>query len=226
MKGLRTVMISCHQRQPARDVTLPQFHQIGITPKVFLDHACDPSSVGTTGRVATPALEWAAQKPGPVLFIEDDIDLAPDFRWHLEQAIALDAVTYLYLNDSAKRLREHHGDELAARILSGGPIPRGAYALVEPRATYGTQCVLIPERLVGKAVELATEAKHLARAFDSRLQLWLMQQHQQPRGGERAWVMLPHPVQHRQDRTGRHGPLPRPRESLSYGLPWTHKEEP
>lgn len=207
---LTTVMSSCAQREAARALTIPQLREVGLDPMVFLS-PCSPAGPEQNRANALAALSWAQRQGGPVLFVEDDIDLAPDFAWHVRVAAELDALTYLYLNDTPGRLRAHHGQAVADAILAGHPLPRGAYAVQRRAALFGTQAVVLPEWLVPDLVERlgATNAKE---PFDGELFLWARAHKHKP-----VYVMLPHPVQHRQDRTGRE-PTDRVMRSASFPL--------
>jgi hypothetical protein len=217
-----TVMISCWQREEARAATVPQLAAAGFEPKVFLS-PCEPAGPEGNREVAHRAMQWALEQEDDVLFVEDDIDLAPDFAWHARVAQELDAVTYLYLNDTPGRLREILGPRTAEAIIERRPIVRGAYRVRNRSAhLYGTQCVMVPQRLVGTMVA-ALESPHPVvkpAAWDSRLHAWARHNPEEP-----VYVMLPHPVQHRQDRTGR-DPAHRPMRSMSFGMnstsPWLY----
>lgn len=215
-----TVMISCRQRVTDRRRTIEAFHRIGLHPEVILSE-CNPAGGMENARTAHKALQVAASQPArrPALFIEDDLELADDFREHLTAALELDAITYLYMTDTPSRLHIHHGSELAERILRGEAIPWGPRELANPAQPYGTQAVVIPGRLIGTMVELTRPPGH--HAFDTRLRMWLEAEH--AAGRERIYTSLPHPVQHRNGTAGREEPTYTRREriSLSYGLPST-----
>lgn len=210
-----TTVISCVQRADNRRATLAQLEAFGLAP-VVVESPCAPAGPHGNAAAALRAGEVALATPGAWLFCEDDIDLAPDFSWHLQEALELDAVTYLYLNDSPTRLRLHHGRPLANAILQQRAIERGAYRVLQRAALFGTQCVLIPERLKAKMVELLRAEHRSERGdpFDGRLHTWLRSV-----PDEDVFVMLPHPVQHRQDRTGREW-TERVMRSLSFGIPY------
>jgi hypothetical protein len=199
---------------------LPQLARHGVTPEVFLS-PCNPAGPTHNREVAYRALSWAASFARPVLFVEDDIDVGPDFAWHVDVAVGLDALTYLYLNDTVSRLRAHHGRELAERITNRARIERGAYAVRERAALFGTQCVVIPARLVPVMIERLSsdEAARGEHPTDGVLHVWARRH---PHEG--VYVMLPHPVQHRQVRTGR-SPLHRTLRSMSFGMPWVDTRE-
>ena len=135
----------------------------------------------------------------PTLYVEDDIDVdAILFPWAINLAERLDAVTYLYLNDAPARLRLHFGNEVTQTITERGMLTRGAYAIRTRAALFGTQAVLIPARLLPTMVELLedTSGRSWRQPWDGRLHIWLRKHLQ-----ERVFSILPHPVQHRQDRT-------------------------
>jgi hypothetical protein len=215
-RDVTCVMASCRVREVARSRTIPQLRTAGLEPVVFLS-PCDPAGPEQNRAVALEAMRHAATVGAPALYVEDDIDVDPLlFRWSVDLAARLDAVTYLYLNDSPARLREHFGREVAATVENRGVLVRGAYAVRERAALFGTQCVLIPVRLLGAMVgileESGTRAKRMP--WDGRLHTWLRANRNEP-----VFVTLPHPVQHRQDRTGRTAST-RVIRSFSYGQPW------
>ncbi len=209
--SITTVMISCEQRATARALTIPQLERAGYPPQVFIS-PCNPAGPDENARIAGVALAWAADRGQPVLFTEDDIDLAPDFGWHAQRAAREDALTYLYLNDSPRRLQAHLGRATARAILTRAPMPRGPYRIGTIAALFGTQAVLIPARLLPDIAALAAATNTHRMPFDGRLHTWA-----RATPSERVLVMLPHPVQHRQDRTGRE-PSDRIMRSLSHGI--------
>lgn len=212
---LTAVMISCMQRVERRNATRQQLVDAGVPGVTVALHPCKPGSPAGTNEAARLALE-VAPTDRPLLFLEDDLRLAPDFNWHLTRAMRLDAITYLYLNDSAARLNAHHGPGLARAITERRPIDRGPRRLLRPAACFGTQAVVIPGRLVDTIRNLAHEPGFAP--FDSRLQRWL--QHHHPH--EPVYTSLPHPVQHLNERLGKSDSEPKAeRLSMSYGLPTT-----
>jgi len=210
-------MSSCEVRTTARQLTIPQFGSVGIDVKVFTS-PCNPAGFLQNRIVALQAMEYASPIGKPTLYIEDDIDLdARSFVWSLELALSLDSVVYLYLNDQPTRLRFHFGSETAEKISRRIPIVRGAYKIRQRAALFGTQCVLIPARLTRQMTQIL-EAERGSSPWDGVLHLWLRKNPQ-----ERVFSILPHPVQHRQDRTGR-DPAKIPMKSLSFGMPWKDHE--
>ena len=216
MTDVLTVMASCRVRETARARTIPQLRQAGLDPIVFLS-PCNPAGATQNRAVAFEALTHAAGKRLPTLYVEDDIDIDQHlFPWALDLAVRLDAVTYLYLNDTPARLREHFGREIERSITNEEAIVRGAYAVRERAALFGTQCVLIPARLLDTMLDVLsrTDGRGHRNPWDGRLHLWLRENRD-----ERVFSILPHPVQHRQDRTGREQ-TNRIMRSMSYGMAW------
>lgn len=214
---ITTVMGSCRVRELARSRTIPQLRGAGLDPIVFLS-PCDPAGPEQNRLVALEAMRHAAAIGLPTLYVEDDIDVDPIlFPWALELATRLDAVTYLYLNDAPARLRLHFGNEVTQAIMDGGMLTRGAYAIRTRAALFGTQAVMIPSRLLSAMVEILedTSGRSWRQPWDGRLHTWLKRHHE-----ERVFSILPHPVQHRQDRTGRMESRTVMR-SMSYGMSWT-----
>lgn len=219
--ALVTVMISCVQREVARALTIPQLEAAGYPPRVFLS-PCDPAGPASNVIVSLEALTWAAEQDASVLFVEDDIDLASDFGWHVQVARSLDAVTYLYLNDTETRLGMHVGGSVARDIAWARPIARGAYAIQKRAALFGTQCVVIPRRLAWEMVEVVRDPNppKAPSPWDGRLHSWARRNPSEP-----VYVMLPNPVQHRADRTGR-SPARSVMRSMSFGMPWVEARDP
>jgi hypothetical protein len=201
-------ILSCAQRETARAQTIPQLEAAGLEVTVFLD-ACDPVGKGGNGGVGLRAIQHARTLGGPVLLVEDDIDLAPDFPYFLDAALPLGALTYFYLHDRPDRMKLHYGSELTDHILAGKPMPRNLVKVKAPVMLFGTQCVLIPPQLLSFIeAQLVTHPT----AFDGNVQRAV---------DKTSWpvlVALPHPVQHRHDRTARaeDGKVKR---SMSYDLP-------
>lgn len=216
MTDLNVGMISCIQREAARAATVPQFEALGLTPRVFTS-PCAPAGPRGNLEVSRRVVAWAAKVGGHLLFIEDDIDLAPDFIWHLEQAIELDSVTYLYLNDTVSRMKLQLGSDLSRQIVRQRPIERGPRHIKRPVALFGTQCVFIPERLIPRTLEVVDQPERHADSpepFDGKLHIWLSKD-----ASEKVYTTIPHPVQHRQDRTAREE-TSRVMRSLSFGNPY------
>jgi len=205
----------------ARALTVPQLERAGFAPRVFLS-ACAPAGPEGNREVSHRALAWAARQGGDTLFVEDDIDLAADFAWCVDLARQAGDLAYLYLNDAPGRLVQHHGRPLARDVLKRVPIRRGAHLVQRRSALFGTQCVFIPARLAAEMVRIL-EAPHSpggrGEPFDGRLHLWARRN-----PAEAVRVILPHPVQHRKDRTGREGTM-REMRSYSFGLPITNPDE-
>jgi len=186
-------MVSCKQRQESRNVTLTQFQALGLQPTVFQSD-CEPASIQQLNSTALKAMQYAAFVGEDTLYIEDDIDLnAERFKWALENR--LDAVTYYYLNDFDYRLKRHYGNELADKIKKKKHIPLNNYEIHEKFELFGTQCVLIPARLLSKMTAILKDDSQPMNPWDGRLLNWLQGNE------ERAYCVLPHPVQHRQDET-------------------------
>jgi hypothetical protein len=214
---LLTVMGSCRVRETARARTIPQLRQAGLDPIVFLS-PCTPAGPEQNRAIAYEAITHAIGKNLPTLYVEDDIDIDQQlFQWALDLAVRLDAVTYLYLNDTPARMREHFGREIERSITNEEGIIRGAYAVRERAALFGTQCVLIPARLLGAMQRILEFDSGLRRRmpWDGRLHTWLREHRD-----ERVFSILPHPIQHRQDRTGR-TEATKVMRSMSYGMRWT-----
>lgn len=209
-------MGSCKIRTLSRSVTIPQFEALGIKPKVFLS-PCSPAGPEQNRAVALQAIRYAAKRKKTTLYIEDDINIDPIlFPWALDLATSLDAVTYLYLNDTPARMRQHYGRQIAKVVEQQSTIVRGAYAIRKPAALFGTQAVLIPARLMPEMIEILENnaGSRTRMPWDGRLHTWVRANRH-----ERVYSILPHPVQHRQDRTGR-PEANHVMRSMSYGIPW------
>lgn len=216
MTDVLTVMASCRVRETARARTIPQLRQAGLDPIVFLS-PCDPAGPEQNRAIAYEAITHAIGKNLPTLYVEDDIDIDQAlFPWALDLAVRLDAVTYLYLNDTPARMREHFGREVERSITNEESVIRGAYAIRERAALFGTQCVLIPARLLGTMQAILEFDSGLRRRmpWDGRLHTWLRENRD-----ERVFSILPHPIQHRQDRTGRTAAT-KVMRSMSFGMRW------
>jgi hypothetical protein len=215
---LHIVMISCRQREQARALTIPQFNDLGLAVSVHLS-PCEPAGPIHNNLVSTHALHDAYAEGKHCLFIEDDIDLdAPLFRHFLELALLNDKVMYFYLHDKEDRVREFYGAALANRIMAGLPIRKDVYELNTTRELFGTQCVFLPYWFYAPIVENAS-LQATTHSFDVFLSQYLFTVKETP------LVALPHPVQHRHDRTARSGNGSPMKYSLSYRLPWFEEGE-
>lgn len=195
-----TTVISCQQRHQARAETIPQLERVGLTPTVVLSPCDESQPAGGRGNAlaASQAREAALEAGGDWLFCEDDIDLAPDFPRYLELAQRAGRITYFYLHDVPHRMSRRYGLALTSAILAGQPITAGLYELGTNENLTSSQCVYIPQRLVGR-LPFATLAAG-ERPFD----VWLSRV--MSAEGITPLVALPHPVQHRQVRVARAQP--------------------
>lgn len=207
------MMLSCHSRSGARAVTVPQLVTAGVEPVVFVD-GCVPNprwgmDVGNK-RIGAKALTWAlGASEGPVLVVEDDIDLAPDFPQALDVAVQSDVTTFFYLNEEASRMKDIYGQPLARNLLSGTPTPLSLTPAREYVGLFGTQCVLLPRDVALGVLEFIPRAR---KAFDAAL--WtLLSERRMP-----VNVVTPNVAQHRHDRTGRI-PDSSVKRSLSFDCP-------
>jgi GR25 family glycosyltransferase involved in LPS biosynthesis len=163
--------------------------------EVFLSPCDDTLPPGPKGNaeVSRRAIEFALELGRGILFCEDDIDLAPDFRAALGAAITHpSAVTYFYQHEGA-RMRINYGPILCALILEGISVHSGLYPLSGP-GRRGAQCLYIPR---GVLERFPLGELHGGAPIDICLDRWL------DRLGIPALVALPNPVQHRHSRVAR-----------------------
>lgn len=219
------VLISCRQRDRARELTIPQLQAVGINPRVFLDECILTPEKTELGNkwIGERALRWALEQhpTRPILFLEDDIDLAPDFPNALDMAVSANLTTYMYINEQHAsdnqtylRMERLYGPRLADQIRRGEPTRMRLKESKSYVGLYGTQAVFIP---VSVAHRLLDEWLGRSRkAFDAALQLCLE--------GENlpALIAVPNVVQHRHDRTARE-PEKYMKRSRSFECP---REEP
>jgi hypothetical protein len=175
---------------------------------------CRPGRDKGNKHAGGDAVMFAAAAALPLLVVEDDINLAPDFPQALEMALnaALDVPVYFYLNETAThedRVSSIYGPELGAAINAGEPVPLQLVPARTYVGLFGTQCVLIPPNLAGDVLRRIDSVRI---AFDAALQTAIM--HRSPP----AYVVVPNVVQHRHDRTGRDQDAGLKR-SISYHLP-------
>jgi len=204
-------MISCAQRTTARALTIPQLETAGLAVTTFLDECREPTPPGSNGRIGLEATRHAMTLDTPVLFVEDDIDLAEDFPQQLDAALRdSEAVTYFYLNDRRERLQAWLGNDAADSILKRQPQERRLHRVIPPRWLYGTQCVLVPQHVLPHLERILANA---AREPLDGAMVKAINAAKAP-----ANIALPHPVQHRHDRTARteDGKIKR---SMSFDLP-------
>lgn len=164
------------------------------------------------------AFQTALERGTDLLYCEDDLLLAPDFPAFLKLARQTpDAVTYFYIHDG-------RGDKAAAQKYSH-PVweaikraryyhepfqPAGLYRVRDHRNLNSGQCIHLPLKVLRTLPvdELATS--------DMAMDMWI--QDRVHLAGIPILVALPHPVQHRHDRTGR-SPSPNPnKRSESFDL--------
>lgn len=189
-------MVSCAQRSAARALTVPQLERAGVAVTVLLDDCTPPVQTPPgNGPIGLKAVRHAiAQGWSHVLIVEDDIDLAPDFPIFLTAAIESEAAVYLYLNDRESRMRDILGHDLTRSILAREAQPRRLVRARRYAGLFGAQAVLLPAAIL-PTVERWQAAK--GDSFDGNILRALMHK-QFP-----TLVAVPHPVQHRHDRTAR-----------------------
>lgn len=208
-----TIMLSCHQRHEAREKTIPQLTAVGLRPLVLYDE-CRPGRDKGNKHVGGDAVQFAAALNLPLLVVEDDIDLAPDFPLALEMALAVprEEPVYFYLNESVShenRVASIYGSEVDEAIRAGAPLQLQLLPARTYVGLFGTQCVLIPPTLASRVLQRVDAVRV---AFDAALQSAIRTR------VPPALVAVPNVVQHRHDRTGReadHGV----KRSYSFDLP-------
>ena len=121
---------------------------------------------------------------------------------------------YLYLNDHESRMRDILGSDLTKSILAKEPQPRRLVRARRYAGLFGAQAVLLPAAIL-PTVEQWQAAK--GDSFDGNILRALLHK-QFP-----TLVAVPHPVQHRHDRTAR-TPDDRLKKSRSYALPRVGEE--
>jgi hypothetical protein len=203
------LMISCAQRASARAATIPQLEAHGLTVTPVLDDCVEPVPPGSNARVGARAVNLALEHDGPVLFVEDDIDTAPDFGLFLDTALDTGGFVWFYLNDRPDRLRHWFQADVAASIINREPQARRLVPARRRDFLYGSQCVLVPGDAVAEVKRLVDRGD--VRAFDG-----VLNRAAQAYAG-RVSICVPHPVQHRHDRTARTGEW-RVKRSMSFDL--------
>ena len=212
-----TVMISCAERIATRRETFTQLARAGYEPHVTLS-PCDPPGWQQNREAGKAAIKGALMAGAPhVLFVEDDIDLAPDFGNAVTEAtLSSYGVVYLYMHDRADRVGVVYGLEEWAKVRAGGPqvpriVPAGRVGLI-----YGSQAVLMTREA---AFMLYGALLNDEAATDTcMLKAWI-------RSRQRVGIRLPHAVQHRADKTlherraSSNYRNPENQKSLSYHLP-------
>lgn len=192
-------MVSLASREAARGLTIPQLHAVGLDVRVFLDHAPDPPEGRRRGNkgIGFTAIRESLDAGLPILFTEDDIDLAPDFTRYLNAAMRHPGVVvYFYLNERPDRMRKHYGEDAYQAISGKRPMHRSLIRTRHYWGLFGTQCVLIPHAVA--AGLLTTPEHHPDASFDGAFLRHLAE------SSTPVMVAVPNPVQHRHDRTGRH----------------------
>lgn len=197
-----TTVISLIERREDRQTTLDHLKQAGLEPIVF---ESDPREYGyehghkfCNAQVSADALEFALSKNDDLLFCEDDIRLAPYFTYFLEAYVKpANQVTYLYAHDKKERLELIYPPELLEQVQKK--------TLIQPTLTKVhsleylpfTQCVYIPLWFM-KMLDFAD-----LRTGQKAIDVWLYRI-VYPKMHYLPSMMLPHPVQHKGIRTGRH----------------------
>jgi hypothetical protein len=153
--------------------TLAQLDRMGVWPTVFVDDNPSPNSAGNR-RNGERVLTWARSLDADLLFLEDDIDVAPDFPAALAAAREVDAPVTFWLD-------QPHQHPEWDRV--------GFYPLASTLGWRGSQALLLPLSRVQRACG--------ARAFGDGLPppIDIFLKHTGALDG--LLVALPNPVQHR-----------------------------
>ena len=204
-----TVMISCAARTVARSITIPQFEAHGLTPHVILS-PCDPPGPPQNNAAGYEALIFATNTNREwVLFLEDDIDVCPNFSPALTEVMRAGfPVVYLYLNDRADRGERQYGKDVWAEILSGRPMNPRVIPAQNIGQLYGSQAVLMTCDAARAALRTLGAAR--SATDTSFIYAWRAARY-------RVGIRVPHLVQHRHDRTLRKPEVRGPKRSMSYG---------
>jgi hypothetical protein len=245
MRPLLCSVLSAAERRTTRDLTLAQLTAAGLKPVVSLntpthenaaiadkeaDHlksagyrvwiTGDPEKgYGGHNNIAggRPAFFEAFETGSDLLYCEDDIDLAHDFLWFLGEARAVrDAVTYFYTHDGRgdKQLGARYGlhvwRSLKRCMYYREPFPPGLYRVRDTTKLNSGQAILFPHEVL-QLLPL-DELNHSHSAVD----MWT--QSRVTKVGVPILVALPHPVQHRHDRTGRQPSVNPNKTSQSFDL--------
>lgn len=224
-------VLSAAERRATRELTLTNLKAVGLDPVVSLNTPTEHNAAiadqerehleqrgyrvwvtgdptkGYGGRNnmlgGQPAFYEALETGSDLLYCEDDIDLAPDFLWFLDEARAVrDAVTYFYTHDGRgdKQLGARYGlhvwRALKRCMYYREPFePRGLYRARDTTKLNSGQAIFFPHEVL--TLLPLDELNHSHSAVD----MWT--QNRVTRAGVPILVALPHPVQHRHDRTGR-----------------------
>ena len=215
MRGLTTTVVShATIREGERNQTLPQIQD--LNPDVILTRGKPSQTLMRTG--SRDALALAVDRGHDLLFLEDDIDVAPTFGRFLHAARELDRiVTFCLLADHHLHPKvrsvahNHHNTSPRAcppaftrvRYLNGTDT-RGWW--------YGTQAILVPHPDARLILERWNETPG---PFDKIIR-------QYANATRPLIAACPTPVQHRSPRSVVHENRGR-RQSMTYGVPvdWT-----
>ena len=238
-------VLSAAERRATRERTLTQLKAAGLNPVVSLNTPTEANAAiaederarleslgyrvwitgdptrgyGGRNNIAggRPAFFEALDTGADLLYCEDDIDLAPDFLWYLDEARAVrDAVTYLYCHDGRgdKQLGNRYGHTiwraLKRCMYYREPFPPGLYRVRDTTKLNSGQAIVFPHEVLHLLP--LDELNHSHSAVD----MWT--QSRVTKVGVPILVALPHPVQHRHDRTGRQPSVNPNKTSQSFDL--------
>ncbi len=155
---LSVVMPSVPERESERALTLAQLAAVGISPRVLLPSLSESPCPATHGRMAWRLLRAALREHSdwPVLFVEDDVDFAPDLAEALGllifgQALTpIDVPVTLYLPG-----RRFYPSAVRRRLSSGEWGRSGAlevYPVVNLAHWYGSQALFLPASLASALI--------------------------------------------------------------------------
>lgn len=204
--SMRAVMVSRTERRDEREKTLGLLRSCEVTPLVFENgESGEPASHAMHAEVSRGALETTR---GPLLFVEDDVDVDPDLlSWTLREFLrAGDRIVYLYVPAS-----RYYPAEIQRAIEEGDPVQRGLYPMVYPGGIFGSQAFCLPESVRAEIVEEGPWWR-IRGGFDLVLREYMRSALHRP------LVAVPNPIQHRAPKGCTL--TTRPHFSRTYGLDW------
>jgi hypothetical protein len=228
-RPLTVTLMSAAERRSTREDTLKQLARVGLVPIIILNTPTPENARiapeeaaryqklgyeviingepdrGYGGRnnllAARDAVRTALDRKTDLLYFEDDVDVHDDIHWFIREASEVtDAVTWFYTHDGrgdkllAARYGLHVWEKLKHCMSWHEPFPRGLYRIRDSRKVNSGQAIYFPHEMLLRLP--VAELDVGSSPFD----MWAQKRASQVGP---LLVGLPHPVQHRHDRTGR-----------------------
>lgn len=207
MDNVYVGLITCDERGVELDSTLAQLAAVGIEPDAVLGGPCKGLVEDNRWKAFKLAVQAYYSQPEPqgLLFLEDDIDIAPTFPEFLKRAVSHDLLTTFCVMrpslypDGFERGAKYRAAK-SRRGVQGRLVKLHEARSEARRGFHGSQALYLPPRAVAALLEDdrafvdADGGAYPAGTVEHGFDFWLKDHARELGGIYAAW---PNPVQHR-----------------------------